>query len=128
MSKLLLKLPLSITVLSLSVVSNSAQAKSATQEVEDALNFYHYGKNGAVKIDLNTRWENVNQGAGPTNPVSGLPVQTANAFTSRLRAGLLSPTFYGFQGYAEYEGNLAMVEDFNSTRNGLVLSHSLSVG
>jgi Alginate export len=118
MSKLLLKLPLSITILSLSVASNTVQAKSATQEVEDALNFYHYGKNGAVKIDLNTRWENVNQGAGPKNPVSGLPVQTANAFTSRLRAGLLSPTFYGFQGYAEYEGNLAMVEDFNSTRNG----------
>ncbi|SJM91480.1 conserved exported hypothetical protein [Crenothrix polyspora] len=117
MSKLLLKLPLSITVLSLLVVSNLVQAKSATQEVEDALNFYHYGKNGAVKFDLNTRWENVNQGAGPRNPITGLPVNTANAFTSRLRAGLLSPTVYGFQGFAEFEGNLAMVEDYNSTRN-----------
>jgi hypothetical protein len=107
------------TSLSLTFANNPAVAVGVTQSVEDALNFYHYGKSGAVKFDLNTRWENVNQGAGSNNPVSGLPVQTANGFTSRLRAGLLSPTFYGFQGYAEYEGNLAMVEDFNSTRNGL---------
>jgi hypothetical protein len=113
----LLKLPLSATLL-LSVISSSAYAKTPTQEVEDALNFYHYGKNGAIKFDLNARWENVNQDNGPINQKSGLPVQTANGFTTRLRAGLLSPTFYGFQGYAEYEGNLAMVEDFNSTRNG----------
>jgi hypothetical protein len=32
--------------------------------------------------------------------------KTANALTSRLRAGLLSPVFHGLQGYAEYEGNL----------------------
>ncbi len=41
--------------------SSPGLAKSFTQEVEDALNFYHYGKNGAIKFDLNTRWENVNQ-------------------------------------------------------------------
>ena len=46
------KIPLSAALLSLSVVSQSAMA-GVTQEVEDALNFYHYGKNGAVKIDLN---------------------------------------------------------------------------
>jgi hypothetical protein len=110
MSKPLFNLPLSVTVLSLSVASSSAYAVSPTQAIEDALNFYHYGKNGAVKFDLNTRWENVNQ--------EEAPLKTANGFTARLRAGLLSPTFYGFQGYAEYEGNLAMVEDYNSTRNG----------
>ncbi|MDP2098022.1 MAG: alginate export family protein [Methylobacter sp.] len=99
----------SASLLALSVISGSAMA-DLTKQVEDALNFYHYGKNGAVKIDLNYRYENVDQDRGPQ--------KTANANTVRLRAGLLSPTFYGFQGYAEYEGNLAMQEDFNSTRNG----------
>ncbi len=54
------KIPLSAALLSLSVVSHSAMA-GVTQDVEDALNFYHYGKNGAVKVDLNYRYENVNQ-------------------------------------------------------------------
>ncbi len=102
------KTPLSASLLALSVVSGSALA-GVTQDVEDALNFYHYGKNGAVKFDLNTRWENVDQDRGTQ--------KTANAVTSRLRAGLLSPVFHGIQGYAEYEGNLAMVDDYNSTRN-----------
>jgi len=99
----------SVSLLAFSVISGSAMA-DLTKQVEDALNFYHYGKNGAVKIDLNYRYENVNQDRGAQ--------KTANANTARLRAGLLSPTFYGFQGYAEYEGNLAMQDDFNSTRNG----------
>ncbi len=113
------KLPASL--LALSVVSGSVMA-DVTQQVEDALNFYHYGKNGAVKFDLNTRWENVDQSI-VTNPATGLPLsaaaqpRTANAVTSRLRIGLLSPVFHGIQGYAEYEGNLAMVDDYNSSRN-----------
>lgn len=116
------KKPLSASLLALSVVSGSALA-GATQDVEDALNFYHYGKNGAVKFDLNTRWENVDQGTAKT-PATGLALpaarqpRTANAVTSRLRIGLLSPVFHGIQGYAEYEGNLAMLDDYNSTRNG----------
>ena len=102
------KIKLFASLLALSVMSGPALA-DMTQKVEDALNFYHYGKNGAVKIDLNTRWENVDQDRGPQ--------KTANAVTSRLRAGLLSPVFHGLQGYAEYEGNLAMVDNYNSTRN-----------
>ncbi len=90
--------------------SGPASAVSVTQSVEDALNFYHYGNNGAIKFDLNYRWENVNQDQGKQH--------TANGNTARLRLGLLSPKFYGVQGYAEYEGNLAMQEDYNSTRNG----------
>jgi hypothetical protein len=109
MPKKIPKLPLPLSVLALSVISGSALA-GVTQDVEDALNFYHYGKNGAVKFDLNTRWENVDQDVGRQ--------KTANAFSSRLRIGLLSPVFHGIQGFAEYEGNLAMVEDYNSTRNG----------
>jgi hypothetical protein len=116
------KKTLSASLLALSVVSGSALA-GVTQDIEEALNFYHYGKNGAVKFDLNTRWENVDQGTA-NNPVTGLPLSvaaqphTANAVTSRLRIGLLSPVFHGIQGYAEYEGNLALLNDYNSTRNG----------
>ncbi|MFI3158233.1 MAG: alginate export family protein [Methylococcaceae bacterium] len=109
------KKPLSASLLALSVVSGSALA-GVTQDVEDALNFYHYGKNGAVKFDLNYRYENVDQDKGPL--FRGQFPRTANANTARLRAGLLSPVFHGIQGYAEYEGNLAMQDDYNSTRNG----------
>ena len=110
----------SASLLALSVASGSAFA-GLTQDVEDVLNFYHYGKNGAVKFDLNTRWENDNQdkGAKPTSgPGNGKFPETANAVTSRLRAGLLSPVFHGIQGFAEFEGNLAMMDDYNSNRNG----------
>jgi hypothetical protein len=109
------KIPLSASLLALSVVSGSALA-GVTQDVEDALNFYHYGKNGAVKFDLNYRYENVDQDKGTL--FRGQHPHTANANTARLRAGLLSPTFHGIQGYAEYEGNLAMQDDYNSLRNG----------
>lgn len=83
-----------------------------TKDIEDALNFYHYGDKGAVKMDLNYRWENVDQDRGLGNP------KTANANTARLRLGLLSPIFHGLQAYAEYEGLYALQEDYNSTRNG----------
>ena len=98
-------------LLTMSVTGMTAQA-DFTKDVEDALNFYHYGNNGAVKMDLNYRWENVDQDKGAGNP------KTANANTARLRLGLQSPTFYDFQAYAEYEGNYALQEDYNSTRNG----------
>lgn len=106
-------------LLSLSVISMPIQA-DLTKDIEDALNFYHYGNNGAVKMDLSYRWENVNQDAGPRIPGSrpARTVETANANTARLRLGLLSPTFYDFQAFAEYEGNYAMQEDYNSLRNG----------
>lgn len=97
-------------LLTLVQFSGHANAVSITQEIEDALNFYHYGDKGAIKLDLNYRWENVDQDIGKP--------QTANANTARLRLGLLSPKVFDFQGYAEYEGNLAMQEDYNSTRNG----------
>lgn len=116
MPKLQSKISASASLLALTMGSAPVMA-DITKEVEDALNFYHYGKNGAVKIDLNYRYENVDQEKG-VKFKNKFP-QTANANTARLRAGLLSPVFYGFQGYAEYEGNLAMQEDYNSTTNGL---------
>ncbi len=101
------------TFLSLSFVCCSSALAGITQEVEDALNFYHYGHNGAIKADLNYRWENVDQDLG------GIPnPRTANANTARLRLGALSPEIFGIQGYAEFEGLWAMQEDYNSTRNG----------
>ncbi len=109
-----------MTSLLLIISSSSASVAGVTQSVEDALNFYHYGNKGAVKLDLNYRWENVNED-NRRDIVTGLPLaaqpQTANGNTLRLRAGLLSPVFYGIQGYAEFEGNLAMQEDYNSLRN-----------
>ena len=120
MPKIKSKIPLSAALLTLSVASHSAMA-GVTQEVEDALNFYHYGKNGAVKIDLNTRFENVNQDNVRKTPLNGAPAanqpRTANAVTTRLRLGLLSPVFHGLQGYAEYQGVYAMDSNYNSTRN-----------
>ncbi|WP_027159980.1 alginate export family protein [Methylobacter luteus] len=100
----------SATLLALSAASTTASAVSLTQSIEDALNFYHYGHNGAVKFDLNYRYENVDQDKGPGNP------KTANANTARLRLGLLSPVFHGLQGYVEYEGNYVLQSDYN---NGL---------
>lgn len=78
--------------------------------VEDALKFGQGGKYGQVKFDLNYRYEHVDDEG---------PLQNANANTLRLRAGYLTPEFYGFQGYAEYQGLAAMQEDYNSTRNNL---------
>lgn len=98
-------------VMALAMLSSNANADT-TKEIEDALNFYHYGNKGAVKADLNYRWENVDEDKGVGNP------KTANANTARLRLGLLSPTVYDFQAYGEYEGNYAMQEDYNSTVNG----------
>ncbi len=98
---------LSLALLALAAASSQASA-DMTSSIEDALKF---GNGGAVKFDLNTRYENVNQDAGASNP------KTAEGVTSRLRIGLLSPVFHGIQGFAEFEGNLAMLENFNSSRN-----------
>jgi hypothetical protein len=97
-----------ILFISVGMDISPAFADNITQSIEDKLAF---GNKGAVKFDLNYRYENVNQDNGKGSP------HTANGNTLRLRAGLLSPVFFGFQGYAEWEGNLAMQEDFNSTRN-----------
>ncbi|MGY6275546.1 alginate export family protein [Methylomonas sp. MgM2] len=104
----------------LTMASIAAPAQAGFNEfnknIEDAFNLYHNGDMGAIKMDLNTRWENVDQDHGGKTPATD--PKTANAVTSRLRLGYLSPVFYGFQGFAEYEGLYAMDEDYNSTKNG----------
>ena len=114
------KIPLTAGLLALTVISNSAIAEDVTKSIEDALKF---GNGGAVKFDLNYRYENVNQDNVRIPPLRGIPLpaakqpDTANANTVRLRLGLLSPVFHGLQGYAEYQGLYAMQSDYNSTRN-----------
>jgi len=114
------KISLTAGLLALAVVSHSAIADDVTKSIEDALKF---GNGGAVKFDLNYRYENVNQDNVLTKPLNGIPKpasqqpDTANANTLRLRLGLLSPVFHGLQGYAEYQGLYAMQSDYNSLRN-----------
>ena len=112
------KIPLTAGLLALAVVSNSAIADDMTKSIEDALKF---GNGGAVKFDLNYRYENVNQDNVRIPQLNGISAKnqpiTANANTARLRLGLLSPVFHGLQGYAEYQGTYAMQSDYNSTRN-----------
>lgn len=110
-------IPLSLVLLSLSVGGGSAFADT-TKDIEDALKI---GKDGAVKIDTRYRYENVNQD-NIINPVTRRPLantaqpKTANANTIRTRFGILSPTFYGIQGFVEYEGTHALQSDYNNTR------------
>ncbi|MGR8998748.1 MAG: alginate export family protein [Gammaproteobacteria bacterium] len=110
---------LSIALLSVFISTTCVFADDVTKSIEDALKF---GNGGAVKFDLNTRYENVNQDNVTNPPLNGIPAakqpRTANANTARLRLGLLSPVFHGLQGYAEYQGVYAMQSDYNSTRNG----------
>lgn len=111
------RIPLAWALLSLSVVSGTALADDIEKKIEDALKI---GKDGAVKIDMRYRYENVNQ-TDVINTRTGLPLavqpKTANANTIRTRFGVLSPSYYGVQGYVEYEGNHLLQNDFNSTHN-----------
>jgi len=89
----------------------SAKAFAMGEAIENALMFGQQGKYGQIKFDLRYRYENVHID-------NDLPKKTANANTLRLRAGYLTPELWSLQAYAEYEGNLAMQEDYNSLRNG----------
>ncbi|GFO70945.1 hypothetical protein BJAS_P0095 [Bathymodiolus japonicus methanotrophic gill symbiont] len=89
----------------------AAQATNTNETLENALMFGRQGEYGQLKFDLRYRYENV-------HITDDLPIKTANANTLRLQFGYLTPEFYGIQVYAEYEGNLAMQEEYNSLRNG----------
>ena len=79
------------------------QAESALQfEQED-------GKYGQIKFDLRYRFEFVN--------VHQSLKDNAKANTLRLRLGYLTPEFHGLQAYAEFEGNLAMQDDYFSPKS-----------
>ena len=93
------------TLFSLAIVTTNTAFADFDKTIEDALKI---GKDGAVKADINYRFENVDQNAGTA--------KTANANTIRTRVGILSPSFHGVQGFAEYEGTHAMQSDYNDAR------------
>ncbi|MSP28254.1 MAG: hypothetical protein EXR80_07555 [Methylococcales bacterium] len=112
-------IPLSVILLSLSVGGGSALADDdIMKKIEDALKI---GRDGGIKIDTRYRYENVNQD-NTINPATGKPLplavqpQTANANTIRTSLGVLSPTYYGVQGYVEYEGMHVLQSDYNNGR------------
>ncbi|MGH8476228.1 MAG: alginate export family protein [Methylococcales bacterium] len=77
-----------------------------TDEIANAL----VGKWGRINFNIRWRHENVDQD-GFAN--------IANADTVRLRLGYLTPKFYDFQAFAEFEGNTWWFnENYNSTING----------
>ncbi len=103
----------SVGALSLLLTTNLYAADYIINEnIEKALQFGHSeGKYGKIKFDLRYRYENDDT----INPAK----KVGNASTVRLRLGYLSPKFYGFQGYAEYEGLQDIgANTYNSTRNG----------
>lgn len=79
--------------------------------LENAFRLGEHAKYGRLKLDMRYRYENVRVSAN-------LLTKPANANTLRLRLGYLSPELFHLQTYIEYAGNLAMQEDFNSSRNG----------
>jgi hypothetical protein len=99
------KIPITAGLFALAVISNSTIADDMTKSIEDALKF---GNGGAVKFDLNYRYENFNQDNVRIPQLNGIPAKnqliTAYANQTRLRLGLLSPVFYGLQRYAECHG------------------------
>ena len=104
--------PLATAILTLSISAPVlADFDEFNDSVENVLKFgQDENKYGQVQFDLRYRYENANE--------ENVTRDTANANTMRLRLGYLTPEFFGVQGFAEYEGNLAMQEDYNSVRNG----------
>ena len=98
-------------LLAITFFSTQIASAGIDENIENALKFGQAdGKYGQVKFDLRYRYENVN--------TEGLPRDTANADTVRLRIGYLTPQFSGFQAYAEYEGNQDVFNNnYNSLRN-----------
>ena len=81
------------------------QTDFATRAIEDAL----AGDWGQIKLNLNWRYENVDQES----------LGTANGDPIRLRLGFLTPKLWNLQAFIEFEGNTPVfVDDYNSLRNG----------
>ena len=88
-----------------------ASARSFDDKLSKTLMFGHDdGRYGQLKANLRLRYENVKEDDVPRDP--------ANATTLRLRLGYLTPEANNLQGYIEYDGNLALQEQYNSGGNG----------
>lgn len=93
------------------LMSMTTMASNINGMVEDSLLLGEQGQFGQIKFALRFRYEHVHIS-------NNLATKPANANTLRLRAGYMTPEFFKLQIYAEYEGNLAMQEDYNSLANG----------
>jgi len=88
-----------------------ASARSFDDKLSKTMMFGHDdGRYGQLKANLRLRYENVKEDDVPRDP--------ANATTLRLRLGYLTPEANNLQGYIEYDGNLALQEQYNSGGNG----------
>lgn len=85
--------------------ASSTEKPDINTQIQDLLQ----GDWGQISLNLRYRFEHVEQ--------DGL--KTANGDPIRLRLGYLTPTFSGFQAFAEFEGNTSLfLDDFNDTTNG----------
>ena len=89
----------------------SAAADSFDDKLDRALIFgQDDGRYGQIKANLRLRYETVDE--------DDVPRDRAKATTLRLRLGYLTPEANDLRGYIEYEGNLALQEQYNSGNNG----------
>ena len=89
----------------------SAAAGSFDDKLARALVFgQDDGRYGQLKANLRPRYETVDE--------EDVARDRAKATTLRLRLGYLTPEANDLQGYIEYEGNLALREQYNSGNNG----------
>jgi hypothetical protein len=98
-----------------------AFADDMDKKIEDILKI---GKDGAVKFDVNYRWEHVNQDEGIISATNRTAPKTANANTIRSRIGVLSPSYQNFQAFAEYEGNFSLENHYHNNRPDEVSPYS----
>lgn len=99
------KTTLSSAILASLFIQPAAAAYDFNKSIENALKLgQEDAKYGQIKLDLLYRFE--------MSDVADNGRDTGYANTLRMRLGYLTPKFHGFQAYAEYEGNLAMQQDY----------------
>jgi len=104
-----------LSAFSLALLAMSASATVSAdinKGIEDALKFgQEDAKYGQIKLDIRTRYENVN--------TQNSTAKTGDALTTRFRIGYLTPKMAGFQAYAEFEANQDIgINDYKNKRNG----------
>ncbi len=92
-------------------ITPTVGAMEIDSDIENALKFgQEDAKYGQIKFNLRYRYEYAD--------TKGTPPKPAHANTFRLRLGYLSPEFFGFQGFAEYETLYAAQNDYNGVSSG----------
>jgi hypothetical protein len=95
----------------LMVITHNVSASEFDDRIENALKFgQEDAKYGQIKFDLRYRYEYADTKATAPRP--------AHANTFRLRIGYLTPEFFDFQGFAEYETLYAAQNEYNGVTSG----------